>query len=136
MGFQLEDRVEALAAYFAHETLLVGLALVYLFDVRYEVALDEEGLAAVVTADKHLVIRDEVTDSHNDVNDTDLLKRLAVTSGIGQGNVQLRPDREHAPLVQQGPVTLYPGRHLMKMRIKGIFVELGRFKVIASFLNS
>ena len=75
-----------------------------------------DGLAAVVTADKHLVIRDEVTDSHNDDNDddTDLLERLTVTSGIGQGNVQLRPDREHAPLIQQGPVTLYPGRHLKR----------------------
>ena len=86
-----------------------------------------DGLAAVVTTDKHLVIRDEVTDSHNDDDDTDLLKRLAVTSGIGQGNVQLRPDREHAPLVQQGPVTLYPGRHLKKVRVKGVLVELGRF---------
>ena len=76
-----------------------------------------DGLAAVVTADKHLVIRDdEVNDRHND-DDTDLLKRLAVTSGIGQGNVKLRPDREHAPLVQQGPVTLYPGRHLIKRRV-------------------
>ena len=86
-----------------------------------------DGFAAVVTTDKHLVIRDEVTDSHNDDDDTDLLKRLAVTSGIGQGNVQLRPHREHTPLVQQGPVTLYPGGHLKKVRVKGVLVELGRF---------
>ena len=81
-----------------------------------------DGLAAVVTAHDHLVIRDEVNDTHND-DDTDLLKRLAVTSGIGQGNVKLRPDREHAPLVQQGPVTLYPGGHLRKMRVKSKVVK-------------
>ena len=56
MGFQLEDGVEALAAYFAHETLLVQLSLMDFLYVGDEITFDKERLSTVVTR-AHPVLR-------------------------------------------------------------------------------
>ena len=45
-------------------------------------------------------------------SNADLLTGRVVAARAGEGDVELRPLREHGPLVQQRAVALQPPRHL------------------------